>query len=390
MCDCQRGERAQARSDSHERLNTFLVAFLAVFLGLSPYSTATKIYWADPYSYYIRQANPNGTGVSDVIYPIENVRTIAIDDVNQKIYWIIISSGEISRANLDGSGIESLVEFTPPVTFSSGGMALDLAAGKMYWSYYQANKIGRANLDGTGVEDLASGLVDPIALEVDSSGRKLYWTDRASNKVRRADLDGTNIEDLYSAPNTPTGIALNVAGGKVYWLEKVNGGDGIIRRANLDGTGVETFLMGPIRLFDIALDVSGGKMYLTAEDDLSNDDSVQCANLDSSEIEEIVSDLFNPLGIAIGPTSWGEIWVDFAFEGTKNGSQVNPYDTLAQALGAATAGSRINLKGDTTITSSDEILTINQAVTLQAFKGTVRIGDPGLRRSNRSGFIARD
>ena len=80
--------------------------------------------------------------------------------------------------------------------------------------------------------------------------------------------------------------------GKIYWTDSGTGGDNPlqddkIQRANLDGSNVETLLtfQNQLRLpRGIALDVAAGKMYWTD----SVTDSIRRANFDGSDIELVI------------------------------------------------------------------------------------------------------
>ncbi|MCY3868972.1 MAG: hypothetical protein OXG87_05395 [Gemmatimonadetes bacterium] len=79
---------------------------------------------------------------------------------------------------------------------------------------------------------------------------------------------------------------------KIYWTDSGTGGDNPlqddkIQRANLDGSNVETLLTydNALRIpRGIALDVAAGKMYWTD----SVTDSIRRANFDGSDIELII------------------------------------------------------------------------------------------------------
>jgi len=81
-------------------------------------------------------------------------------------------------------------------------------------------------------------------------------------------------------------------------------------------------------------------------------------------------------------------WVDFANVGEEDGSEANPWNTLAKGLADAAGGGIIKIKGDTGIAFTAETPTINQEVTIQADNGTVTIGSVA-RDANRSGFVSR-
>lgn len=79
---------------------------------------------------------------------------------------------------------------------------------------------------------------------------------------------------------------------KIYWTDV---GNDKIQRANLDGSAVQDLVTGLNFPFGIALNVAAGKMYWT---DFSNG-KIQRANLDGSSLQDIVTGLTSPRGIAL-------------------------------------------------------------------------------------------
>ena len=79
----------------------------------------------------------------------------------------------------------------------------------------------------------------------------------------------------------------------MYWVD--NGADKI-QRANLNGTGVEDLVTGVAEPRGIALDISGGKMYWTD----NGADKIQRSNLDGTGVEDVLTTgLTTPIGIAL-------------------------------------------------------------------------------------------
>ena len=249
--------------------------------------------------------NHNGTLTAKILVTANRNEAVL------KVYWTNTFRDKIQRANLDGSNVQDLVT---GLDYPSG-IALDVSAGKMYWVDSGTDKIQRANLDGSNIEDLVTGLGYPLDIALDVSAGKMYWVD--SGKIQRANLDGSNVEDLVTGLDYPSDIALDVSTGKMYWIadaqESIIGGEWVprgtakIQCANLDGSNIEDLVTGLGYPSDIALDVSAGKMYWT--DKLR--DKIQCANLDGSNIEDLVTGLGYPLGIALDVAGGKMYWADY-------------------------------------------------------------------------------
>ncbi len=93
--------------------------------------------------------------------------------------------------------------------------------------------------------------------------------------------------------------------GKMYWTDT---GTDKIQRANLDGSNIEDLVNTELNSpWGIAVDLPGGKMYWTDSDA----DRIQRANLDGSNIETLLTGLSGPWGITLDQTSSKMYWVDF-------------------------------------------------------------------------------
>lgn len=86
------------------------------------------------------------------------------------------------------------------------------------------------------------------------------------------------------------------------------------------------------------------------------------------------------------------VWVDFGFVGSEDGSYENPFDTLTEGLTNAAPSATIRVRGDTGAPVSNETMTIDQVVMIEAVNGAVNIGGSGRKPETprRSGFVSRD
>ncbi len=262
----------------------------------------SQIYWTDLGTLKIQRANLDGTNIQDIVTaaPVTPLG-VALDVNGGKMYWVDwFFTGSIRQANLDGTNVQDII--TEGLE-NPWNIALDVAGEKIYWADIVTGKIQCANLDGSNIQDIVTGLDKPWDIALDVAGQKIYWTDRDADKIQRANLDGTNIQDIIITEGleNPWNIALDVAGQKIYWTSS-----GKIQRANLDGSNVEGIITeGLDEPRDIALDVAGGKMYWTHAEysaalDAYTNGKVQRANLDGSNVEDIVTGLERPAGIALG------------------------------------------------------------------------------------------
>ena len=249
-----------------------------------------KMYWTDSRTDKIQRSNLDGSLIEDlVVTGLDIPRGLALDVTGGKMYWVDSGTHKVQRANLDGSGVEGLAASQPGWLRT---LALDIPGQKMFWT--DDGVIMRANLDGSQVEIYLEG-GDPSGLALDPDGGKIYWTDTGGSRIWRMNLDGTHIDNIFGGLNIPRGLALDLAGGKVYWADP---GTVRIQRGNLDGghRPEDLILYGLERLtIGLALDLRQGKMYWT---DMETG-KIQRANLDGTRIEDLVTGLREPQGLAL-------------------------------------------------------------------------------------------
>ncbi|MFP6615467.1 MAG: hypothetical protein VCB26_03570, partial [Candidatus Hydrogenedentota bacterium] len=75
-------------------------------------------------------------------------------------------------------------------------------------------------------------------------------------------------------------------------------------------------------------------------------------------------------------TMGATVWVDFAHNGTEDGSVDSPYNTFEEGRQALNPGGTIKVKGDTAQSTTTETSTIQRPSTLTSVNGTVSIGVP--------------
>ena len=293
--------KKQVFSKSFVFIFTIMLLTLGTLGNLSYGETVrSQIYWTDLETRKIQRANLDGTNIQDIATAAPVIPLgVALDVAGGKMYWVDwFLTGSIRQANLDGTNVQDII--TEGLE-NPWNIALDIANEKIYWADIETGKIQRANLDGTNIQDIVTGLDNPWDIALDVVSQKIYWADRDADKIQRANLDGTNIQDIIiTEGDRPGWITLDVAGEKIYWTSL-----GKIQRANLDGTNVQNITEGLDDPRDIALDVAGGKMYWTHAEysaalDRYTNGKVQRANLDGSNVEDIVTGLERPAGIALG------------------------------------------------------------------------------------------
>jgi DNA-binding beta-propeller fold protein YncE len=266
-------------------------AFGLALLADVPSATAQRLYWADAGSRRVLSALLDGTDVRVLAANVvEHPMGVALDPAAGKVYWFDLERSKIGRADLDGTHVEDLVDATY-VSPSLPTPVLDAAGGWMYWT--EQGGIRRAHLDGSSLEVLSSGgAFGPTGLALDTAGGKMYWTD--SQTIHRASLDGSAAE-LLVATGAPLGnqsaLTLDLHNRKIYWMASLElYQPARIQRANLDGSQVEDVVLAarsfPGSTSYVTLDPVGGRMYWT--DDVYPW-GIRSARLDGSDVRDVVT-----------------------------------------------------------------------------------------------------
>ena len=267
-----------------------------------------KMYWVDRITAKIQRANLDGSQVEDLVSTgLQEPTDLALDLVGDKMYWVDQGTGKIQRANLDGSQIEDLVSTGLRVPWD---LALELA--------YMPSEVSVNRppvLDGIRKQSVAEGdllridLVarDPEGAEVtyeaqsnapgvatvSVSGRQMTITPVelgvATVAVMASDASGATTMQTFTVKVT---APVPESRGKMYWTDV---GTDKIQRANLDGSQIEDLLPDRRSPAGLALDLATGKMYWTD----AGTNKIQRANLDGTRIEDLVTGLSEPMGLAL-------------------------------------------------------------------------------------------
>lgn len=182
----------------------------------------------------------DGTGLNRIVTDLYDPYGIALNVAAGKLY--IADSGEdlgaIYQTNLRGEGKITVVEKTGESAYVA--VALDLVNNKMYYFPYDEENLYRANLDGTSKEIVVAGAFG-YAVFVDPSNNKIYYNNRnsASGDLMSASLTGTNPVTVDATASRIYGIT--ISNNKLYWSSRENGE---IYQANLDGSGKITLKSG--------------------------------------------------------------------------------------------------------------------------------------------------
>jgi hypothetical protein len=245
----------------------------------------TELHVDEPYVYVVSARGQNHLPNQGLlILEGHNLQTLPTPPTASKIYWAELSGTAVKRSDLGGTNVEVLVDALDGLQGAAGVVA-DRPTGRFY--FVDGGRIMRANFDGSGVETLVTNMSNATRIAVDGMGGKMYWirSQAPSGQLWRANLNGTNAELLLNI-NAPKDLALDVEAGKVYWTYAPNLAcpNAKIQRASLDGSNVEDVVTGIMLPNGLALDLVNDTIYWSERCGV---DVFRRANLDGSNIETL-------------------------------------------------------------------------------------------------------
>ena len=216
-----------------------------------------------------------------------------------------------------GEGLVAYIDADFRVVQGMEPVAIEVAAQPdVRMKVVQSGILG--DVDNNGQVDTADGLLVAMYL-ANSSISMPNNVDISRGDVncdRRTDWMDAWLIVTYSIdpsdPVLPSGIGQvggctgrGITGApKMYWTDWEVGK---VQRANLDGSNVQDLLTGLGKPSGIALDIAGGKMYWGAQDP----GKVQRANLDGSNVQDLLTGLDWPYGIALDIAGGKMYWTDW-------------------------------------------------------------------------------
>lgn len=203
----------------------------------------------------------------------------------------LITNDDVGKAHGNGYPDNSgsiQVEITfirEAVNVEAADLMIDPAAGMIFWGQATAPfSLHAASMDGSNHQKLVDHQSIPVtSVALDEQNRKIYHI-MGTGKIMRIDYDGSNHATVLdiSGPSKEAYWQLEIdqQGGKMYWTN-----DFSIWRANLDGSDMEQVIPNHEAPFpiDLALDSETKKLYWVDKEL----EVVRRANFDGSEPEDI-------------------------------------------------------------------------------------------------------
>ncbi|MEM9680422.1 MAG: gliding motility-associated C-terminal domain-containing protein [Bacteroidota bacterium] len=134
---------------------------------------------------------------------------------------------------------------------------------------------------------------------------KFYYGEQTQGIITSTNVDGSNPTPIIFNQQILRRIRADYENGHLYWVE---GGTGTIWRANSDGSDMTKIIdLTTNNLNTIELDFKNQQILFT----ITNDGTIKSADLDGTNIQNVVTDVGNIQGIAYDANCDKLYWTDF-------------------------------------------------------------------------------
>jgi len=208
---------------------------------------------------------------------VNRCTALAVDGLNDKLFFVDGPSSALWSVNLDGSGLALVKSGLPNYPT---GLALDVLNQKIYYgtssTIQSDNTVHR--VDYTGANDSSvfvatgpsgNGVSRCTAIAVDLLNSRMVLADAGAQTIWSMSLAGAGLTALaMCAPNSfPSDVALDVTHQQVYFsVSSTVQSSNLIQRVNYNGTGSTTVFTasgGVQRCTALDLDVPDGMIYVS-------------------------------------------------------------------------------------------------------------------------------
>lgn len=173
--------------------------------------------------------------VREVDSPID----VEVDEQNDLIYWLDHENNTVYRCNLKGKEKEEVLSDSLHLSI---GLALSTEQNLIFWTTHRKHRVYKMDLEERNIEILNEEAgASPLRLAIDEENEEIYWTDDLLHKVCKIKFDGTNYQEIYKGgeENYPFAIYFDDKEQKIYWSDYW---DKTVKRANRDGSDIETII----------------------------------------------------------------------------------------------------------------------------------------------------
>ena len=201
--------------------------------------------------------------------------------------------------------------FLSAIMLAATPLLLQAEPGKMYWSDRGSGQIFVANFDGSGQQEILNDEEIPGSnrlrgLTEDPDSGDLFFCDSSAGKIFRFNpFTDDEAAELVTGLGFPADVTLHPVEKKIYWCHR-NGDK--IQRADLDGSNVEDVVTDTKQPYFLSLDLTEGKVYWG---DFAGGNVFRANSVDGSDQETLVSGITGRTrGVHYDPVEEKIYWVN--------------------------------------------------------------------------------
>jgi 6-phosphogluconolactonase (cycloisomerase 2 family) len=201
-----------------------------------------KIYFIDGDANAIRRMNVDGTAVEDVDVSVLDPQYIAVDEINERIYYADINTSyRIYEADLDGSNRTEILNSSTDALTNCWGLTVSTVERKLFITDRGESTIWKCDFDGSNLTAVFEDVGQPSRIGLDPHGRILFWCDHTDGKIRKGSTAGGTVTDLVTGLGGQCNdLAFNEEDGYLYFTRWDT-----LRRCKTDGTSYSTISTAP-------------------------------------------------------------------------------------------------------------------------------------------------
>lgn len=197
---------------------TTLLKGTKISFGLDFHFEKNLVIWSELGRGAIFKASENNITNSTVIVDSVYCYCLAVNWINNTVYWGDFRNSTIEVINLDSSHRKLIAK---EEVKSPRALAVDPIETFIFWSDCITSKIERADLDGGNRKVIVGkGIECPNEIALDLIQTRLFWVDAWMNCISSIDYDGNKRRNiLFDHSNIKHPYSLLVFGDWLYWSD---------------------------------------------------------------------------------------------------------------------------------------------------------------------------
>ncbi|XP_065832092.1 low-density lipoprotein receptor-like isoform X2 [Oscarella lobularis] len=169
------------------------------YVGVTFHYQSSMVYFCDFQSHSIHGVPLSGGDVIELYTDVGAPEGLAVDWLNNRLYWTESDHGNVVMGSLDGDVSSRRVIVSMPKS-KPRGIAVDPRRGVMFWTDWgEWSLVVRANMDGSDVRVLINDTDVakwPNGLTIDLYGEYVIWCDGWYEKIVVMDYEGKKMKTL--------------------------------------------------------------------------------------------------------------------------------------------------------------------------------------------------